>query len=364
MKRSYILLLVVGLACCLAGCSRALQPEEALAYMRRTYPNLVFELAEGSQPTTGVACSTSVMESVVQCQVQQAGGKLQDDLSAQVVKTLSNRVDQVLVQYLVKDYNQLAVDSLASDSITFAGVLPKAQNASFHLTLVKGGQVRLAVPVMAVKIPTFFEADQVGILPAGTLVTPMASPPQTDFRGTYVTVKTDRFGEVSIPAPALLATVECQGMEMLTDPYEVQNSSATQLQYWPGSSGSQAGLMDVELGSKQVLQVLARWQDWLLVNSRPFPWYPGSASCGWIRADQVVSFDPEQSPDAWVKAGTKLYDEVDSDFSNPTIVLTEPLLMRYTLEKNGKVLLGHPKDAGYWTESTNVIGRNPFEKPN
>lgn len=94
-----------------------------------------------------------------------------------------------------------------------------------------------------------------------------------------------------IPAAAMLASVQCQDVEFLGTPYEAQLYSALNLQFWPGPSGGQSGITDLELTAKNVVQVIARWQDWVLALSGLFPWYPHAASCGWLRADQLVPFD-------------------------------------------------------------------------
>lgn len=363
MRKHIYLLLLAGLACITTACGRGVKPEEALAYLQQAHAGLAFELADGAQPKSGVAYGTTILGTSITCQVQREAGRLQDNLEVKVVETLVDQVDEILVQDMGLEYDQLGVSSPQLDAVTFSGVLPQAGKAAFKITLVGDGRMRLAVPAMAVKIPVFYEADRAALLPAGTLVKPISPSENRQYPDTYVAVQTERYGEVCVPQGALLATVECRDVEVLENPYELQNSSAIRLQYWPGDAGAQPGLIDRELSPNQVLQVIARWQDWLMVLSRPFPWYPGSASCGWVRADQLVSFDPDKSPDAWVKAGAELFDEASVNPSKPDIVLTEPLLMYFVHEENGNVLLIHPQDATYWTKAENVIGKNPFRRP-
>lgn len=368
MKRSrwavFIVLLLLTAGALLSGCIRTITAEEAIEHLKRDYPDLSFAVAEHKQGGNELLIQTEIVETELQCQVQRKGRELQDNLKEIVLGAWAERVDSLLSGILGIGYTGLSVVELTPDNITFAGLLPDASNASFRVNLTTGGKVRLALPTYAVAASghDYFEVHGIGILPAGSLVLPLRpvfadAPPSLT---NEIVVRTDHYGDVAITAAALLVPGGYRGAVVVSESYEMQISTQLSLLAWPAETGSEVVALGHELSDRTVVQVVARWQGWSMVLSAPFPWYPESASRGWVKDEQLVPFSAGSSPDAWIRAGALLRAECEP---NDTITLYEPLLMRFCEERDGNVLLVHPQDTTYWTEVENVIGRNPFREP-
>lgn len=117
----------------------------------------------------------------------------------------------------------------------------------------------------------------------------------------------------------------------------------------------------LEAGS--VVMAVARYGEWALVRTAPWA-VDGQERIGWIRRDNISSFDPKLSLEGWTKAPVTVYEDNDGVPNlKHSVSYEHALRFRLVDRQDGYVLLMCSGGIVGWVDEECLFNKNPFQLP-
>lgn len=362
------------LALLLTACSQQASPEQlAREHLQTAYPALQCEAVStpgddgsGSQ----VRMRAEVVGSPLQFDVTVQGKSVIDDLPERLWRSVELAVTEHLRQaYDILPY-RTGLQLQADGGVTFAMTTAAAGSGGleYQLTVSADGQITDNLLEQA-RLPADRQFAQVPLL---------AKAPAEDWfnsqnliaKGELVRIEGVTFDQSENPEIPLVKVrgTHGQGYIPLTLLGETQPPPAvapskvvlieqSDLYSWPMPWYKAA---DRPIGT--VARVLDYFGEWLYVQVHP--WMADDPSCGWVRLDCLVAYQPELSSEGVLDAGAFIYfgDHPNCLGRNANFdgSLNTPQYVRVIEEKDGFLRVTAPGGLDGWVKPEAIISHDPW----
>lgn len=354
------------------------EPDAVQQYLLNRYPGLVFQFPPGST-SEDIAVQTTVNGQPTQFRVFGVNESFTDSLEAAVGELYQDSVTQHLKFRLEEFYSDTRLVKFGPTEVVFQSTIASTPPLSFQVKIngrsvsddleqvLVGKTLTLHYPAPVTTAgKSMTKVTLAGVLPEGSLVViEEATEDELGVRLTgFVKAKSDTLGHIHVPVCSLLATPAGNVFGTPTAPVIMQASTALRLFPWPSEDEQSTDLASVltTVREASVLQQLATRGDWALVLTDPDPWLVGYSPWGWVKLSQLRAFDAATSHQGWLRTGSWLYDGEDNpDLSHHTVI-SQPMRVTALLEQGDFLLIDPLTDKAFWTEASNLVTRNPFDR--